>query len=106
MIPRRSVTSLTRVSPVSLRTWFSLSFPSRYSLTATSIPSPLHSSKPASGPSVSPVPRSTRKLKPPYGRSRSTAIALLLPMRVLEPDEPLAGQLDLLHGHPALGGIE
>ena len=43
MIPRLSVTSAAFVKPVSLRTLFSLSLPLRYSVTATSIPMPLHS---------------------------------------------------------------
>jgi hypothetical protein len=65
MIPRLSVTSGTFVSPGSLRGAFSRSLPLRYSTTAISIPIGEHSWKPASGPSVFPVPRSTRKLNRP-----------------------------------------
>src|SRR4051812_46937470 len=74
MTPRLSVTSETLLSPVILRTEFSLSLPLRYSATVTSMPMFEHSWKPASGPSVSPVPRSTRKLNCTYGRSRRTAM--------------------------------
>ena len=62
MTPRFSVTSVDLFSPVILRTLFSFSLPLRYSATVTSMPMPLTSWKPASGPSVLPVPRSTRKL--------------------------------------------
>src|SRR5688572_26358024 len=41
------------------------------------MPMPLTSWKPASGPSVLPVPRSTRKLNCTYGRSRRTAMSPL-----------------------------
>src|SRR5262249_47985312 len=53
---------------------FSRSLPLRYSETVTSMPIPVTSWKPASGPSVLPVPRSTRKLNWTYGRSRRTAM--------------------------------
>ena len=62
MIPRLSVTSATRSSPVSLRGAFSRSLPLRYSMTSTLMEMPEISWNPASGPSVVPVPRSTRKL--------------------------------------------
>src|SRR5258708_4344074 len=39
------------------------------------MPISLHSWKPACGPSVTPVPRSTRKLNCAYGRWRCTAIS-------------------------------
>src|SRR5918999_6143441 len=104
MNPRRRVTSLTLARPASFRTLFSLSLPFRYWMTATSIPIPVHSWKPASGPSVSPAPRSTRKLNPAYGRSRRTAIASHL--LFIDPLEPVEGQLHLLHGHAGLPCVE
>src|SRR3954468_172589 len=61
--------------PVIFMTLFSLWFPVRYSDTVTSMPTPLSSWKPACGPSVTPSPRSTRKLNCTYGRSRRMAIA-------------------------------
>ena len=48
-----------------VRTALTLSLPLRYSMTSTSWPRPETSWKPASGPSVSPEPRSTRKLNSP-----------------------------------------
>jgi hypothetical protein len=60
--PRFIVTSVDLLSPVILRTLLSFSFPLRYSATVTSMPMPLTSWKPASVPSLLPVPRSTRKL--------------------------------------------
>src|SRR5215467_12413249 len=107
MIPRFSVTSLTRDRPVSLRGLFSLSFPFRYSMTSTLIEIPLHSWKPASGPSVEPVPRSTRKLNCPYGRSRRTAMSACLSLLfVVQPDQVIEDQLDLLAGNVVVHGIE
>ena len=62
MTPRLSVTSVALLRPVIFITLFSRLLPVRYSDTVTSMPTPLTSWKPASGPSVVPVPRSTRKL--------------------------------------------
>ncbi len=62
MTPRLSVTSVALFIPVIFMTVFSLALPLRYSATVTSMPMFEHSWKPASGPSVVPVPRSTRKL--------------------------------------------
>src|SRR6186997_2350358 len=107
MIPRLSVTSLTRLRPVSLRTLFSFSLPFRYSMTSTLIEMPLHSWKPASGPSVTPVPRSTRKLNCAYGRSRKTAMSAFRNAgSVLEPDQVVEGQLELLVGDVVAHRIE
>src|SRR5712692_2787404 len=78
MTPRLSVTSVDLFMPVIFMTLFSRALPVRYSDTVTSMPIPLTSWKPASGPSVFPVPRSTRKLNWTYGRSRSTAMSFLL----------------------------
>src|SRR6188508_2522256 len=96
MIPRRSVTSSTRSRPVCLRTLFSRSLPLRYSITTRLVVIGLHSWKPASGPSVLPSPRSTRKLNCPYGRSRMTAISASRGRVGLEPDEVVERELDLL----------
>src|SRR5712691_11717268 len=106
MIPRRSVTSFARARPVSLRTALSFSLPFRYSITSTLMPISLHSWKPASGPSVLPVPRSTRKLNCAYGRSRRTAISGSLGSGLLQPNEVVEGDLELFVGDAAVEGIE
>ncbi|TLD45960.1 MAG: hypothetical protein FAZ92_01794 [Accumulibacter sp.] len=61
-MPRFSVTSLTLCTPATLRTWFSLSLPARYSATVTSVPIPETSEKP---PNSSPPSKLTTKLKAP-----------------------------------------
>src|SRR5690349_12206314 len=96
MIPGRMVTSSTGSRPVSLRTLFSRSLPLRYSITTRLVVMGLHSWNPASGPSVLPSPRSTRKLNCPYGRSRMTAMSASLGRVGLQPDEVVERQLDLL----------
>src|SRR4026209_87348 len=106
MIPRLSVTSLTRARPASLRGEFSFSLPFRYSMTSTLMEIALHSWKPASGPSVAPVPRSTRKLNCAYGRSRRTATVGLSLWIVRQPDQVVEGQLELLVGDVVAHGIE
>jgi hypothetical protein len=45
-MPRLSVTSLTLWTPGTLRTWFSFSFPLRYSATVISVPMPETSENP------------------------------------------------------------
>src|SRR5919199_5114394 len=74
MTPRRSVTSAILERPVILRGLFSRSLPLRYSATWSCMAIGEHSWKPASGPSVLPSPRSTRKLNRPHGRSRLVAM--------------------------------
>src|SRR3954452_1564860 len=109
MTPRLSVTSVALFRPVILRTLFSLSLPFRYSATSTLMEIALHSAKPASGPSVSPVPRSTRKLNCPYGRSRRTAISASCSVSltfVLEPDEVIERELELLVSNAAAQRVE
>src|SRR5438034_9054687 len=109
MMPRLSVTSVKCERPVSFSTLFSLRLPFRYSTTSTDMPISLHSWKPACGPSVWPVPRSTRKLNCAYGRSRCVAISGSLGrlartgllwgrLPVAEPDEIVVGELELFHG--------
>ena len=56
MTPRFMVTSVVLLSPVIFITLFSLELPLRYSATVTSMPMPLTSWKPASGPLLSAVP--------------------------------------------------
>src|SRR3954447_2160281 len=75
MTPRFMVTSVDLFMPVIFITWLCLKLPVRYSDTVTSMPMPLNSWKPAFGPEVSPVPRSTRKLNWTYGRSLNSATA-------------------------------
>src|SRR5690349_9569237 len=107
MIPRFSVTSLTRARPASFRGLFCFSLPFRYSMTSTLMEIPRHSSNPASGPSVSPVPRSTRKLNCAYGRSRKTAMSSSRRVAdVLQPDQVVEAQLDLLVRDVVAHGIE
>src|SRR5262245_44257403 len=63
--------------------------------------------KPASGPSVAPVPRSTRKLNCEYGRSRRTAMSAFRNAGiVLQPDQIIEGQLELLVGDVVAHSIE
>src|SRR5262245_7173601 len=96
-MPRFSVTSATLFRPVTFRTVFSRSLPFRYSMTSTDASIPLHSWNPASGPSVAPVPRSTRKLNSPYGSLRSTAMsASPVLLDVIQPDQVVVPELDLL----------
>src|SRR5436305_14087817 len=107
MIPRFSVTSLTRVRPGSLRTLFSFSLPLRYSITSTVMPISLHSWNPASGPSVWPVPRSTRKLNCAYGRSRRTAISPSPDYGITrQPHQIIEGQLQLFEGDVVAHRVE
>src|SRR5215510_3473410 len=98
MMPRFIVTSVNFESPAILRTLFSFSLPLRYSASTTVISMGLHAWKPASGPSVTPSPRSTRKLNCPYGRSRSTAISASRSRVGGQPDEVVEAELDLLGG--------
>src|SRR5204862_922324 len=101
MTPRFRVTSVALLRPVILRTLFSFSLPVRYSATVTSMPTLLHSWKPAWGPSVTPVPRSTRKLNWTYGGSRRTAISLSpLSLLALGVGRPLADPEDHELGGP------
>src|SRR6266498_5046292 len=113
MIPRFIVTSVALLSPVILRTEFSLSLPFRYSITSTLIPIGPTSWKPACGPSVFPDPRSTRKLNSAYGRSRRTAISSSFGRFagrsagwLLEPHQIVVGQLELLHRNVAALRVE
>src|SRR5258708_4442314 len=69
------------------------------------MPISLHSSKPACGPSVTPVPRSTRKLNCAYGRSRSTDISGSFVL-FREPNEPVVRELELLDRDLVRNGVE
>src|SRR5919199_9099 len=107
MIPRLSVTSAARLRPVILRTLFSFSLPFRYWITSTLVSIGPHSMNPASGPSVWPVPRSTRKLNCAYGRSRRTAISASFVRGFRgRPNGVVESELQLLVGDAALHRIE